>query len=147
MSKTSEVTQHVKLYVGDTLQTGSGLKAYVAAKLPPEICKDSDGPYVVAILSSEENADPYFVQYFENGVPLYIGDGLAEYVLQPYSPFSTMQMDTPVMASVNGRGRLKHFHFAGMVDGVPYVWEDGRTSFTTKNRCPAKSIRVPDWKK
>lgn len=142
----TNANKDIKLQIGVKYQTFQGHSAHVLAKMSPDLCREDHAPYVVAVEMGPE-ADPpiTFVQYFENGLP-----GQGDWELQrlfEYNPLTALQLNEPVQASITGRGRLKWYHFAGFEDGVPYVWEDGKTSYTAKRSVPVKSIRVPDWKK
>ena len=54
---------------------------------------------------------------------------LAEYV-EPEIDWSKVPIDTPVLVSDNNRDWY-HRHLAKVVENRPYIWGDGRTSWTT----------------
>jgi len=59
------------------------------------------------------------------------------YDLFEYNPWQDVAVDTPVYVSSQPdfRGAVKR-HFAKFANGVVYVWEDGRTSWTTTCMVP-----------
>lgn len=54
---------------------------------------------------------------------------VAEYV-EPEIDWSKVPVDTPVLVSDNNRDWY-HRHLAKVVENQPYIWGDGRTSWTT----------------
>lgn len=52
----------------------------------------------------------------------------AEYV-EPPVDWSKVEIDTPILVSVDGEYWEKR-HFASYIDGFVNVWDDGKTSFT-----------------
>lgn len=54
---------------------------------------------------------------------------VSEYV-EPEIDWSIIPVDTPVLVSDNNRDWY-HRHLAKVIENRPYIWGDGRTSWTT----------------
>lgn len=67
--------------------------------------------------------------------------GSSPYDLQEVNPYADFKIDEPVMA-LNGKVWLKRY-FAGVRDGKPRFWSNGKTSWTTNDTYVAEAIRRP----
>ena len=117
-----------------THRTRDGNKARIIGEI-----KDDVYPIVGAILLDNETKE--YVEHFTKELKCIAGDD-SEYDLFEYSPWNDVKLDTPILVSNSPHAWVKR-HFAKNQDGHIYVWEDGRTSWTTPHMVAYKYAKLP----
>lgn len=119
-----------------THRTRSGLKARI-------VCNNAIGKYPVIALILSDNVDEEFCETFTEDLKHYNFNEESDLDLFEYNPWQDVAVDTPVYVSYASRPDDWHRrHFAKFANGVVYVWEDGRTSWTTPNMVMYKYAKL-----
>ena len=118
-----------------THRTRDGHKARIIGEI-----KDDVYPIFGAILSDDENKE--YVEYFTKELKCIMGDD-SEDDLFEYNPWNDVKVDTPILVS-NSLISYVNRHFAKYQDGHIYVWEDGRTSWTTPHMVEYMYAKLPN---
>lgn len=119
-----------------THRTRSGRKARIIGTI-----NSSTYPVVAAILQDDSEHE-YCEQLTKD---LMVLDCAMESNddLFAYNPWNDIKVDTPILVS-NTQINYVNRHFAKYKDGYFYVWEDGRTSWTTPHMVVFKYAKLPD---
>lgn len=118
-----------------THRTRSGAKARI-------ICENAAGDFPVIALVLRESDQVEIPVTLTKELREYV-DGTTSWDLFEYNPWQDLAVDTPVLVcqTIDHNTWVRR-HFAKFEAGHVYVWEDGRTSFTTKSVVPYKYAKL-----
>lgn len=117
-----------------THRTRSGLKARIVCDNAKKEC-----PIVALVLVD----DFEFIVKLYSDLREYNDTTESCYDLFEYNPWQDVAVDTPIYVSCSpGLDDWHRRHFAKINNGVFYVWEDGRTSWTTSNMVMYKYAKL-----
>ena len=101
--------------------------------------KDDVYPIVGAILSTAENKE--YLEKFTKELKCIEGDD-SVYDLIEYNPWQDVAVDTPIMVCRKQGDIWVKRHFAKVENDHVFVWEDGRTSWTTPHMAVYKHAKL-----
>ena len=119
-----------------THRTRDGNKARIIGEI-----KDDVYPIVGAILLDNETKE--YVEHFTKELKCIAGDD-SEYDLFEYNVWNDLAVDTPIMVCRKQGDIWVKRHFAKVENDHVFVWEDGRTSWTTPHMVVYKYAKLPN---
>ena len=117
-----------------THRTRTGRKARIIGNIKHDVF-----PIIAAILDEDSNYESCerFTKELKCLEEIDCEDDLFE-----YSPWHDVKVDTQILVS-NSLLSYVNRHFAKYEDGYVYVWEDGRTSWSTPHMAVYKYAKLP----